>query len=148
VLTTQDYRQCHTWWLWPSVFCLFVCFFCKQQSCVLYQNTVFKTSNMTLAVNDNTVLYSCVYSNWSSRKMYSCQTRDLGSDAQDLSLNKQQLIHSRLSRSWIHCISVCWGWKRSLQKTVWRNVSPHLHKSIFNLFIFFYRLSSLCVMLS
>ena len=71
-------------------------FFCKQQSYILYQNTDSKTSNMTLAVNDNIILCSCGYSNWSSRKMHCCQTWDLGSEAQDLSLNKQQLTHSRL----------------------------------------------------
>jgi hypothetical protein len=75
----------------------FFFFFCKQQSCILHQNTDFKTSNMTLSVKDNIILYSCGYSNWSSRKMHCCRTWDLGSKAQDLSLNKQQLIHSRLS---------------------------------------------------
>jgi len=61
---------------------------------------------MTLEVNDNIILYSCDYSNWNSRKMHCCQTWELGSEAQDLSLKKQQLIHSRLS-SIFHSLHFC-----------------------------------------
>jgi hypothetical protein len=85
---------------------LFFFFFCKQQSYILYQNADFKTSNMTLTVNDNIILSSCGYNNLSSRKMHCCQTWDLVSEAQDLSLNKQQLIHSKLS-SILHSLHFC-----------------------------------------
>ena len=43
-------------------------FFCKQEIYILNQNTDFKTSNMTLAVNDNIILYSRSCSNWSQEK--------------------------------------------------------------------------------